>query len=65
MAELDNRVVIVASAASGIGCVNAVGPALIRTPMIAALEQGADMYQSLLGRHPIGRLPVDGGYLVQ
>lgn len=36
--------------------VNAVGPAFIRTPMIAALEQDADTYRFLLNRHPIGRL---------
>ena len=36
--------------------VNAVGPAFIHTPMIAALEQDADTYRFLLNRHPIGRL---------
>lgn len=36
--------------------VSAVGPAFIRTPMIAALEQDADRHRFLLDRHPIGRL---------
>ena len=36
--------------------VNAVGPAFIRTPMIAGLEEDADARAMLVGRHPIGRL---------
>ncbi len=36
--------------------VNAVGPAFIRTPMIAALESDPAAYQALVSLHPIGRL---------
>ena len=36
--------------------VNAVGPAFIRTPMIAGLEDDADTRDALVARHPIGRL---------
>lgn len=36
--------------------VNSVGPAFIRTPMIAELENNPDTYQTLLSLHPIGRL---------
>ena len=36
--------------------VNAVGPAFIHTPMIAALEQDAGVNQFLVAQHPIGRL---------
>jgi NAD(P)-dependent dehydrogenase (short-subunit alcohol dehydrogenase family) len=36
--------------------VNAVGPAFIRTPLIAALEQNPEAYSALVGLHPIGRL---------
>jgi NAD(P)-dependent dehydrogenase (short-subunit alcohol dehydrogenase family) len=36
--------------------VNAVGPAFISTPMIAALEQRPDALQALVAAHPIGRL---------
>ncbi len=36
--------------------VNAVGPGFIRTPMIAALEEDAQMLQRLVELHPIGRL---------
>ncbi len=36
--------------------INAVGPAFIRTPMIAALESDPAAYQMLVGLHPIGRL---------
>lgn len=35
---------------------NAVGPAFIRTPMIAALENDPELNAMLVGRHPIGRL---------
>ena len=36
--------------------VNAVGPAFIRTPMIAELEEDEETHAMLVGRHPIGRL---------
>ena len=36
--------------------VNAVGPAIIRTPMIAGLESDPETQAVLVGRHPIGRL---------
>lgn len=36
--------------------VNAVGPAFIQTPMIAALENDPDLNAMLVGLHPIGRL---------
>lgn len=36
--------------------VNVVGPAFIRTPMIAELEEDAETNAMLVGRHPIGRL---------
>jgi NAD(P)-dependent dehydrogenase (short-subunit alcohol dehydrogenase family) len=36
--------------------VNAVGPAFIQTPMIAALESDPELNAMLIGRHPIGRL---------
>jgi NAD(P)-dependent dehydrogenase (short-subunit alcohol dehydrogenase family) len=36
--------------------VNAVGPAFIRTPMIAALEADEAAHDLLVERHPIGRL---------
>lgn len=36
--------------------VNVVGPAFIRTPMIAALEEDPKMNAALVGMHPIGRL---------
>jgi NAD(P)-dependent dehydrogenase (short-subunit alcohol dehydrogenase family) len=36
--------------------VNAVGPAFIRTPMIASLESDPEMSEKLISRHPIGRL---------
>ncbi|HUE77103.1 MAG TPA: SDR family oxidoreductase [Longimicrobiales bacterium] len=36
--------------------VNAVGPAFIRTPMIAALEADPDTNRMLVSRHPMGRL---------
>jgi NAD(P)-dependent dehydrogenase (short-subunit alcohol dehydrogenase family) len=36
--------------------VNSVGPAFIRTPMIAELENDPDGYQMLLSLHPMGRL---------
>lgn len=36
--------------------VNAVGPAFIRTPLIAGLEQDAQTLQMLVSMHPIGRL---------
>jgi len=42
-------------AAQGIR-VNAIGPAFIRTPMIAALEENEAALKMLVGLHPIGRL---------
>jgi NAD(P)-dependent dehydrogenase (short-subunit alcohol dehydrogenase family) len=36
--------------------VNAVGPAFIRTPMIAALEDDAAAREQLVAQHPMGRL---------
>ena len=36
--------------------VNAVGPAFIQTPMIAALEEDAATLDALVASHPIGRL---------
>ncbi len=36
--------------------VNAVGPAFIRTPMIASLEQDPAAYRALVDSHPLGRL---------
>lgn len=36
--------------------VNSVGPAFIRTPMIAALEDDADAHRILVDSHPMGRL---------
>lgn len=36
--------------------VNSVGPAFIRTPMIAALEDDADAHRMLVDSHPMGRL---------
>lgn len=36
--------------------VNAVGPAFIKTPMISDLESDEEMYQQLVGMHPVGRL---------
>lgn len=36
--------------------VNSIGPAFIRTPMIASLEENEEAYKMLLGLHPIGRL---------
>lgn len=36
--------------------VNAVGPAFIRTPMIAGLDSDADTHAMLVGLHPLGRL---------
>jgi NAD(P)-dependent dehydrogenase (short-subunit alcohol dehydrogenase family) len=36
--------------------VNAVGPAFIKTPMIASLESDQETYDMLVSRHPIGRL---------
>jgi NAD(P)-dependent dehydrogenase (short-subunit alcohol dehydrogenase family) len=36
--------------------VNAVGPAFIRTPLIAKLEDDPETYGKLVARHPIGRL---------
>jgi NAD(P)-dependent dehydrogenase (short-subunit alcohol dehydrogenase family) len=36
--------------------VNAVGPAFIQTPMIAALENDPGLNAMLVGKHPIGRL---------
>lgn len=42
-------------AAQGIR-VNSIGPAFIRTPMIAALEDNAEAFNGLVALHPIGRL---------
>ena len=42
-------------AAKGIR-VNSIGPAFIRTPMIASLEENADALNMLIGLHPMGRL---------
>jgi NAD(P)-dependent dehydrogenase (short-subunit alcohol dehydrogenase family) len=42
-------------AAQGIR-VNSIGPAFIRTPMIASLEEDADALKMLVSLHPIGRL---------
>jgi NAD(P)-dependent dehydrogenase (short-subunit alcohol dehydrogenase family) len=36
--------------------VNAVGPAFIKTPLIAELEEDPDTYQLLVSLHPMGRL---------
>jgi len=36
--------------------VNAIGPAFIQTPMIAAVENDPDLNGMLVSRHPIGRL---------
>jgi len=36
--------------------VNSVGPAFIRTPMIAELENNPDSHKMLLSLHPMGRL---------
>lgn len=36
--------------------VNAIGPAFIKTPMIAALEEDEAMQNALISLHPIGRL---------
>jgi NAD(P)-dependent dehydrogenase (short-subunit alcohol dehydrogenase family) len=36
--------------------VNAVGPAFIKTPMIAALEEDPETLEQLVSLHPIGRL---------
>ena len=35
---------------------NAIGPAFIQTPMIAALEQDPETLNALVSLHPIGRL---------
>jgi NAD(P)-dependent dehydrogenase (short-subunit alcohol dehydrogenase family) len=36
--------------------VNSIGPAFIRTPMIASLEENAEALNMLVGLHPMGRL---------
>jgi NAD(P)-dependent dehydrogenase (short-subunit alcohol dehydrogenase family) len=36
--------------------VNSIGPAFIKTPMIASLEQNTEALNMLVGLHPIGRL---------
>jgi NAD(P)-dependent dehydrogenase (short-subunit alcohol dehydrogenase family) len=36
--------------------VNSIGPAFIKTPMIAALEENAEALNMLVGLHPVGRL---------
>lgn len=40
--------------------INSVGPAFIRTPMIAALEESPELNQALVSMHPIGRLGESG-----
>jgi NAD(P)-dependent dehydrogenase (short-subunit alcohol dehydrogenase family) len=52
-------------AASGIR-INSVGPAFIRTPLIAALEEAPETLNMLVQAHPIGRLgePEEVAYLV-
>lgn len=42
-------------AAKGIR-INSIGPAFIRTPMLASLEENAEVFNSLIALHPIGRL---------
>ncbi|OGO71715.1 MAG: short-chain dehydrogenase [Chloroflexi bacterium RBG_19FT_COMBO_56_12] len=42
-------------ASSGIR-VNAIGPAFIKTPLIAALEENVEILNTLISLHPIGRL---------
>ena len=42
-------------ASSGIR-VNAIGPAFIKTPMIAKLEEDAQTLNTLISLHPMGRL---------
>jgi NAD(P)-dependent dehydrogenase (short-subunit alcohol dehydrogenase family) len=42
-------------AAQGIR-INVIGPAFIRTPMIAALEENGEALKGLIALHPIGRL---------
>lgn len=42
-------------AAKGIR-VNSIGPAFIRTPMLTSLEENAEVLNSLVALHPIGRL---------
>jgi NAD(P)-dependent dehydrogenase (short-subunit alcohol dehydrogenase family) len=36
--------------------VNSIGPAFIRTPMIASIEENAEALNMLVGLHPMGRL---------
>ncbi|HAY98031.1 MAG TPA: short chain dehydrogenase, partial [Mesotoga sp.] len=38
--------------------INAVNPAFIKTPLLEAsgMKEGTDMYDMLVGLHPIGRL---------
>ena len=36
--------------------VNSIGPAFIRTPLIAALEENPEVLDGLISLHPIGRL---------
>ena len=40
--------------------VNSVGPAFIRTPMIASLENDPESYDMLVSLHPMGRLGEPG-----
>ncbi len=42
-------------AAQGIR-INSIGPAFIKTPMIAALEDNVEVFSGLVALHPIGRL---------
>ncbi len=42
-------------AAKGIR-INSIGPAFISTPMITSLEENAEVFNSLVALHPIGRL---------
>jgi len=48
------RTAAIEYAQSGIR-VNAVGPAFIHTPMIAALEENTEVSKSLVDQHPVGR----------
>lgn len=49
------RTVALEYSAKGIR-INAVGPAFIRTPLLAALEEQPEVMQALINAHPIGRL---------
>lgn len=49
------RTAAIEYAAKGIR-VNSIGPAFIRTPMLTSLEENAELLNSLIALHPIGRL---------